>query len=125
MDIDAPLRSLVDVRFGPGRVLARIDGPTGDGTERTAIALDAALQSMAVLTLADPTAAPGTHLPVSVRRVVRRGDPELGLRPARSRSRSRSRSRRRRAGRGATRGRHPALRGRRVLVRLEGVSTGR
>ncbi|MFF3716143.1 SDR family NAD(P)-dependent oxidoreductase [Streptomyces prasinus] len=82
MDIDAPLRSLTDVRFGPGRVLARIDGstgdgPTDDGTERTAIALDAALQSMAVLTLADPTAAPGTHLPVSVRRVVRRGDPEL------------------------------------------------
>uniref|UniRef100_UPI000AF4E836 polyketide synthase dehydratase domain-containing protein n=1 Tax=Streptomyces prasinopilosus TaxID=67344 RepID=UPI000AF4E836 len=77
MDLDAPLRSLVDVRFGPGRVLARIQGSPGGGPERTAVALDAALQSMAVLTLADPAAAPGTHLPVSVRRVVRRGDPEL------------------------------------------------
>ncbi|MER6091338.1 SDR family NAD(P)-dependent oxidoreductase [Streptomyces bluensis] len=75
MDLAAPLRSLADVRFGPGRVLARIDGSTGDDLESAVVALDAALQSMAVLTLADPAAASATYLPVSIGRVVRRDDP--------------------------------------------------
>ncbi|MGW7369981.1 beta-ketoacyl synthase N-terminal-like domain-containing protein, partial [Streptomyces sp. NPDC054841] len=75
MDFAAPLRSLAEVRFGPARVLARVDGPTGGGLERAAVALDAALQSMAVLTLADPAAASATYLPVSIGRVVRRDDP--------------------------------------------------
>ncbi|WP_338894781.1 SDR family NAD(P)-dependent oxidoreductase [Streptomyces sp. TG1A-60] len=75
MDFAAPLRSLAEVRFGPARVLARVDGSTGDDLERAAIALDAALQSMAVLTLADPAAASATYLPVSIGRVVRRDDP--------------------------------------------------
>ncbi|WP_258040458.1 hypothetical protein, partial [Streptomyces sp. SM9] len=39
------------------------------------VALDAALQSMAVLTLADPAVPRGTYLPVSVARVVRWDDP--------------------------------------------------
>ncbi|MYV67872.1 hypothetical protein GT043_18430, partial [Streptomyces sp. SID2131] len=38
-------------------------------------ALDAALQAMAVLTLADPEAPTGTFLPVSVDRATRWGDP--------------------------------------------------
>ncbi len=75
MDLAAPLRSLTDIRFGPARVLARIDGPTGGRLESAVVALDAALQSMAVLTLADPAAAPATYLPVSIGRVVRRDDP--------------------------------------------------
>ncbi|SEN86314.1 SDR family NAD(P)-dependent oxidoreductase, partial [Nonomuraea pusilla] len=75
MDLDAPLRSLADVRYGPARVLARVEGPAGGALERTAVALDAALQSMAVLTLADPAAPTGTFLPVSVGRVERCGDP--------------------------------------------------
>ncbi|PJT49544.1 hypothetical protein CWI85_16850, partial [Streptomyces albidoflavus] len=40
-----------------------------------AVALDAALQSIAVLTLADPAVPRGTYLPVSVARVVRWDDP--------------------------------------------------
>ncbi|MER7506681.1 SDR family NAD(P)-dependent oxidoreductase, partial [Nonomuraea pusilla] len=75
MDLDAPLRSLSDVRYGPARVLARVEAEAGGALERTAVALDAALQSMAVLTLADPAAPTGTFLPVSVGRVERCGDP--------------------------------------------------
>ncbi|MFE3504444.1 SDR family NAD(P)-dependent oxidoreductase [Kitasatospora sp. NPDC059160] len=75
MDLDAPLRSLGEVRYGPDRVLARVDLPEAGPLERTVVALDAALQSMAVLTLADPSAAAETYLPESVRRVERWGDP--------------------------------------------------
>ncbi|WP_157870281.1 SDR family NAD(P)-dependent oxidoreductase, partial [Streptomyces ossamyceticus] len=75
MDFAAPLRSLTEVRFGAARVLARLDVPAGDALERAAVALDAALQSMAVLTLADPAAVSAAYLPVSIGRVVRLGDP--------------------------------------------------
>ncbi|SPF02717.1 SDR family NAD(P)-dependent oxidoreductase [Streptomyces sp. MA5143a] len=75
MDFAAPLRSLTEVRFGAARVLARVDVPSGDALERAAVALDAALQSMAVLTLADPAAASAAYLPASVGRVVRLDDP--------------------------------------------------
>ncbi|MFI0736468.1 SDR family NAD(P)-dependent oxidoreductase, partial [Streptomyces sp. NPDC021225] len=75
MDLDAPLRPLLDVRYGPDRVLARVDGPAGGALERTVVALDAALQSMAVLTLADSSAPPATYLPVSVGQVASWGDP--------------------------------------------------
>ncbi|MER7673747.1 SDR family NAD(P)-dependent oxidoreductase [Kitasatospora sp. NPDC096128] len=75
MDLAAPLRSLGEVRYGPDRVLARVDLPDGGPLERSVVALDAALQSMAVLTLADPSAAAETYLPESVRRVERWGDP--------------------------------------------------
>ncbi|WP_240496543.1 SDR family NAD(P)-dependent oxidoreductase, partial [Streptomyces torulosus] len=75
MDFTAPLRSLTEVRFGAARVLARVDVPAGDALERAAVALDAALQSMAVLTLADPAAVSAAYLPVSIGRVVRLDDP--------------------------------------------------
>ncbi|MCX5205625.1 SDR family NAD(P)-dependent oxidoreductase [Streptomyces sp. NBC_00237] len=75
MDIDEPLRSLAEVHYGPDRVLARIKDSSGSRIERAAVALDAALQSMAVLTLADPTAASTTYLPVSIGRVLKRGEP--------------------------------------------------
>ncbi|PIM67233.1 polyketide synthase [Streptomyces sp. JV178] len=75
MDFAAPLRSLTEVRFGAARVLARVDVPAGDALERAAVALDAALQSMAVLTLADPAAVSAAYLPVSIGRVVRLDDP--------------------------------------------------
>ncbi|WP_446049838.1 SDR family NAD(P)-dependent oxidoreductase, partial [Streptomyces albidoflavus] len=75
MEIEAPLRSLAGLRYGATRVLARLDTPAEGGPERAAVALDAALQSMAVLTLADPAVPRGTYLPVSVARVVRWDDP--------------------------------------------------
>ncbi|MFI0976950.1 SDR family NAD(P)-dependent oxidoreductase [Streptomyces sp. NPDC021093] len=75
MDIDEPLRSLTEVRYGQDRVLARIGAATGSPLERAVVALDAALQSMAVLTLADPAAASTTYLPVSIGRVLKWGDP--------------------------------------------------
>ncbi|RBM11805.1 SDR family NAD(P)-dependent oxidoreductase [Streptomyces sp. PT12] len=75
MAIGAPLRSLTEVRHGTARVLARVDASSGGALERGAVALDAALQSMAVLTLADPAAPDGTYLPVSIGRVTRWGDP--------------------------------------------------
>ncbi|WP_159765669.1 SDR family NAD(P)-dependent oxidoreductase [Streptomyces sp. HM190] len=75
MDFAAPLRSLTTVRFSAARVLARIDVPAGDAMEGAAVALDAALQSMAVLTLADPAAVSAAYLPVSIGRVVRLDDP--------------------------------------------------
>ncbi|WP_030673763.1 SDR family NAD(P)-dependent oxidoreductase [Streptomyces rimosus] len=75
MDLSAPLCSLAEIRFGPARVLARLDAPDGGRLESAVVALDAALQSMAVLTLADPAAASATYLPVSIGRVLRRDDP--------------------------------------------------
>ncbi|MFD9036573.1 SDR family NAD(P)-dependent oxidoreductase, partial [Streptomyces sp. NPDC059567] len=75
MELTAPLRSITEVHYGPGRVLARIDVPAGSGSlEAEAVALDAALQVMAVLTLADPAAPSATYLPVSIGRAVRWAD---------------------------------------------------
>ncbi|EST33033.1 SDR family NAD(P)-dependent oxidoreductase [Streptomyces niveus] len=75
MELTAPLRSVAEIHYGPGQVLARTDIPVGDTLEAEAVALDAALQAMAVLTLADPAAPSATHLPVSIGRVVRWADP--------------------------------------------------
>ncbi|MFE5487691.1 SDR family NAD(P)-dependent oxidoreductase [Streptomyces sp. NPDC056527] len=75
MELTAPLRSITEVHHGPGRVLARIGVPAGGGPlEAEAVALDAALQAMAVLTLADPAAPSATYLPVSIGRAVRWAD---------------------------------------------------
>ncbi|MFC8076977.1 SDR family NAD(P)-dependent oxidoreductase [Streptomyces sp. NPDC057307] len=74
MELTAPLRSVAEVRYGSGRVLARIDLPVGSVLEAEAVALDAALQAMAVLTLADPAAPSATYLPVSIGRAVRWAD---------------------------------------------------
>ncbi|WP_405789790.1 SDR family NAD(P)-dependent oxidoreductase [Streptomyces sp. NBC_01367] len=75
MELTAPLRSIAEVHYGPGRVLARIDVPAGSPLEAEAVAIDAALQVMAVLTLADPAAPSATYLPVSIGRVTRWADP--------------------------------------------------
>ncbi|WP_314252025.1 SDR family NAD(P)-dependent oxidoreductase [Streptomyces kutzneri] len=75
MELTAPLRSIAEVHYGPGRVLARIDVPAGSPLEAEAVAVDAALQVMAVLTLADPAAPSATYLPVSIGRVIRWADP--------------------------------------------------
>ncbi|MET9558633.1 SDR family NAD(P)-dependent oxidoreductase [Streptomyces sp. NPDC006645] len=74
MELTAPLRSVAEIHYGAGRVLARIDVPAGDGLAAEAVALDAALQTMAVLTLADPAAPSATYLPVSIGRAVRWAD---------------------------------------------------
>ncbi|MEG8281370.1 SDR family NAD(P)-dependent oxidoreductase, partial [Streptomyces sp. AHA2] len=76
MELTAPLRSISEVHYGPRRVLARVDlAPAGSPLEAETAALDAALQAMAVLTLAAPEAPTGTFLPVSVDRAARWGDP--------------------------------------------------
>ncbi len=75
MELTAPLRSIAEVHYGPRRVLARVDVPAGGPLAAEVAALDAALQAMAVLTLADPEAPTGTFLPVSVDRAARWGDP--------------------------------------------------
>ncbi|MFJ3875889.1 SDR family NAD(P)-dependent oxidoreductase [Streptomyces sp. NPDC090077] len=75
MELAAPLRSITDVRYGPGRVLARITLPADGPLEAEAVAIDAALQAMAVLTLADPASPSGTYLPVSIGRATRWADP--------------------------------------------------
>ncbi|SCL14833.1 Acyl transferase domain-containing protein [Micromonospora nigra] len=76
MDLDGPLRAVADIRFGPTGVLARIEHAEGEDLRvRAVAALDAALQSMAVLTMADPSASAQTYLPVSAGRVVRWADP--------------------------------------------------
>ncbi|WP_208766444.1 beta-ketoacyl synthase N-terminal-like domain-containing protein, partial [Streptomyces chryseus] len=74
MELSAPLRSITEVHYGPGRVLARIDLPADGPLDAEAVALDAALQTMAVLTLADPAAPSATYLPVSIGRAVRWDD---------------------------------------------------
>jgi len=74
MEYAGPLRSVTAVRYGPDGVVARI-APDGDRFTRTVAAVDAALQSMAVLTLVDPTAPGSTLLPVAVQRVVAHADP--------------------------------------------------
>ncbi|GAA2997953.1 SDR family NAD(P)-dependent oxidoreductase [Actinokineospora diospyrosa] len=73
MDLAPPLNPITEIRFGGYDALVRLR-LTGD---RVAAALDGALQSMAVLTLADPTADHGTYLPVSLGRVTRWADPGL------------------------------------------------
>ncbi|MEV7376679.1 SDR family NAD(P)-dependent oxidoreductase, partial [Streptomyces sp. NPDC090301] len=75
MELTAPLRSITEVHYGPRRVLARVDLPADSPLEAEAAALDAALQAMAVLTLADPEAPTGTFLPVAVEGAARWGDP--------------------------------------------------
>ncbi|QIQ05510.1 SDR family NAD(P)-dependent oxidoreductase [Streptomyces liangshanensis] len=75
MDLAAPLRSITHIHYSASGVLARIGGEDESQAVRTVAALDAALQSMAVLTLADPAAFTSTYLPVSVGRAVRRSDP--------------------------------------------------
>ncbi|MFC7934473.1 SDR family NAD(P)-dependent oxidoreductase, partial [Streptomyces cinereoruber] len=75
MELTAPLRSIAEVHYGPRRVLARVDIPADGALEAEVAALDAALQAMAVLTLADPEAPAGTFLPVSIDRATRWGDP--------------------------------------------------
>ncbi|WP_331453473.1 SDR family NAD(P)-dependent oxidoreductase [Streptomyces sp. SS162] len=75
MELTGPLRSIAEVHYGPRRVLARVDIQAAGPLEAEAAALDAALQAMAVLTLADPEAPTGTFLPVSIGRAARWGDP--------------------------------------------------
>ncbi|MFD5372738.1 SDR family NAD(P)-dependent oxidoreductase, partial [Streptomyces sp. NPDC127103] len=75
MELTAPLRSITEVHYGPRRVLARVELPADSPLEAEAAALDAALQAMAVLTLADPEAPTGTFLPVAVAGAARWGDP--------------------------------------------------
>ncbi|MFI9124074.1 SDR family NAD(P)-dependent oxidoreductase [Streptomyces bikiniensis] len=74
MELTAPLRSIAEVHYGHRRVLARVDIPADGPLETEVTALDAALQTMAVLTLADPEAPTGTFLPVSIDRAARWGD---------------------------------------------------
>ncbi|MYS06690.1 hypothetical protein GTW71_09625, partial [Streptomyces sp. SID6041] len=66
MELTAPLRSITEVHYGPRQVLARVGITAGSPLEAEVAALDAALQTMAVLTLADPEAPTGTFLPVAV-----------------------------------------------------------
>ncbi|MEU9421104.1 SDR family NAD(P)-dependent oxidoreductase [Streptomyces sp. NPDC048272] len=75
MDLTAPLRSIAEVHYGPGRVLVRIDVRADSPLEAQTVAIDAALQTMAVLTLADPAAPTATYLPVSIGRATRWADP--------------------------------------------------
>ncbi|MGI5446900.1 SDR family NAD(P)-dependent oxidoreductase [Streptomyces sp. CA-243310] len=75
MELAAPLRSITEVYYEPGRVLVRVDVPTDSPLEAQTVAIDAALQAMAVLTLADPAAPSATHLPVSIGRATRWADP--------------------------------------------------
>ncbi|WP_344266231.1 SDR family NAD(P)-dependent oxidoreductase, partial [Streptomyces sodiiphilus] len=70
-----PLTPVTGVRYGPGSVLAEVDSTGQSAPVRAVAAIDAALQSMAVLTLADPASSPDTYLPVAVRRAVSWGDP--------------------------------------------------
>ncbi|MBM7774797.1 polyketide synthase PksL [Actinokineospora baliensis] len=70
MELAPPLTPITEIRFGTQDALVRL-ATAGD---RVA-ALDGALQSMAVLTLADPTADHGTYLPVSLGLVTRWADP--------------------------------------------------
>ncbi|MGW1934073.1 beta-ketoacyl synthase N-terminal-like domain-containing protein, partial [Streptomyces sp. NPDC001919] len=75
MELTAPLRSITEVHYGPRRVLARVGITADSPLEAETAALDAALQTMAVLTLADPEAPTGTFLPVAVEGATRWGDP--------------------------------------------------
>ncbi|MFD5891893.1 SDR family NAD(P)-dependent oxidoreductase [Streptomyces sp. NPDC060334] len=75
MELTAPLRSIAEVHYEPGRVLVRIDVPAGSPLEAQTVAIDAALQAMAVLTLADPAAPSATYLPISIGRATRWADP--------------------------------------------------
>ncbi|MGW2306288.1 SDR family NAD(P)-dependent oxidoreductase, partial [Streptomyces sp. NPDC001809] len=75
MELTAPLRSITEVHYGPRQVLARIGITAGSPLEAEVAALDAALQTMAVLTLADPEAPTGTFLPVAVDGATRWSDP--------------------------------------------------
>ncbi|MFD7899423.1 SDR family NAD(P)-dependent oxidoreductase [Streptomyces sp. NPDC059743] len=77
MEFDAPLKAITAIHYGPAGVLARLDGDEESPSVRRIVAIDAALQSMAVLTLADPAASPLTYLPVSIGRAVRWADPAL------------------------------------------------
>ncbi|RLK57949.1 SDR family NAD(P)-dependent oxidoreductase [Actinokineospora cianjurensis] len=70
MDLASPLTPITEIRFGAQDALVRLD-TWGLGVA----ALDGALQTMAVLTLADPTADHGTYLPVSLGRATRWADP--------------------------------------------------
>ncbi|MFJ5812194.1 SDR family NAD(P)-dependent oxidoreductase [Streptomyces sp. NPDC093093] len=75
MELAAPLRSIAEVHYGPGRVLVRLDVRADSPLEAQTVAIDAALQAMAVLTLADPAAPSATYLPVSIGRATRWADP--------------------------------------------------
>ncbi|MFI9644652.1 SDR family NAD(P)-dependent oxidoreductase, partial [Micromonospora sp. NPDC051925] len=75
VDFGASLRVIDHISYGTTGVLARVDLTDVDPAARAVAALDAALQSMAVLTLADPTASALTYLPVSIGRAVRWADP--------------------------------------------------
>ncbi|MDG4819259.1 SDR family NAD(P)-dependent oxidoreductase [Micromonospora sp. WMMD956] len=75
VDFGAPLRVIGHVAYGATGVLTQVDLADADPGVRAVAALDAALQTMAVLTLADPAASTLTYLPVSIGRAVRWGDP--------------------------------------------------
>ncbi|MFC5288226.1 SDR family NAD(P)-dependent oxidoreductase [Actinokineospora guangxiensis] len=75
MELAEPLTPIAAIAFGDDGVLIGLDDEPGHPKVRAVAALDAALQSMAVLTLADPTASEGTYLPVSLGRVTRWADP--------------------------------------------------
>ncbi|MGY3521076.1 SDR family NAD(P)-dependent oxidoreductase [Micromonospora sp. PTRAS2] len=75
VDFGAPLRVVGHVAYGTTGVLTQVDLADADPGVRAVAALDAALQTMAVLTLADPAASTLTYLPVSIGRAVRWGDP--------------------------------------------------
>ncbi|NUK22500.1 SDR family NAD(P)-dependent oxidoreductase [Streptomyces lunaelactis] len=70
MDFAAPLRTITEIHYGSAGVLARVSGAGENPLECAVAAIDAALQSMAVLTLADPAAPSATYLPVSIGRAV-------------------------------------------------------
>ncbi|MFY1622182.1 SDR family NAD(P)-dependent oxidoreductase [Micromonospora sp. WMMD735] len=75
VDFGAALRVVGHIAYGTTGVLVRVDHADADPAVRAVAALDAALQSMAVLTLADPAASALTYLPVSIGRAVRWADP--------------------------------------------------
>ncbi|MFI5621760.1 SDR family NAD(P)-dependent oxidoreductase [Streptomyces sp. NPDC051567] len=75
MDLAAPLTAITGIHYGPAGVLAALGGTEENPPVRTVAAIDAALQTMAVLTLADPAASPLTYLPVSIGRIARWDDP--------------------------------------------------
>ncbi|HEY0637290.1 MAG TPA: SDR family NAD(P)-dependent oxidoreductase, partial [Pseudonocardiaceae bacterium] len=75
MELAPPLTAITGIHYGAGGVLATVD-PGPEPALGVVVALDTALQSMAVLTLADRSAPPATYLPVTVGRVTAWGAPE-------------------------------------------------
>ena len=74
MELAAPLTPIAAVSFGSSGVLAQIGQAEQSPHVRSVAAIEAALQCMAVLTLADPEASAATYLPVSIGRAAVHGD---------------------------------------------------